>query len=207
MDDSIKQLTEYFRRFPGIGPRQARRFVYYLLNQPDSYTLKLAEQIRVLKKEITQCQDCFRFFPLRHNDNNLCPLCISPQRHREQLLVVEKDADLESVEKSGGYQGRYFVLGGLVPILEKEPSKFIRLNELKKRIQTELSRGEFQELILALSANVEADHTVDYLREMFNQELSNQKFKLTVLGRGLSSGLEIEYSDSETIKAALENRH
>ncbi len=201
--NTIANLAELFRKFPGIGPRQAKRFVYFLLTQSDSYRRELAEHIVNLKKEVTICPRCFRYFT-KVGATTHCSVCTNAGRDQTLLMLVEKDVDLESVEKSKLYSGLYFVLGGVVPILEKEPEKRIRIQELEKRIAKE--DGSIKEIIFALSVNPDGDNTHDYLVERLTPLSKEYGFKLSSLGRGLSTGSELEYSDSETIKNALRNR-
>src|SRR3989344_4872181 len=98
--DSFTKLTELFRQFPGIGPRQAKRFVYFLLSREPRFIEELSSLASALKDEIRQCKDCFRYFQKR-NGAVLCPLCQDPNRSTGALMVVAKDTDLESMEKSG----------------------------------------------------------------------------------------------------------
>jgi len=128
------------------------------------------------------------------------------------LMVVEKDSDLESVKKSRVYNGKYFILGGLVPIIEKNTKKRIRIEELKERIKKE---GEnLREIILAFSLNPQGDHTDSYVREQLNEIVEKLNpstklragIKISSLGKGLSTGTELEYSDNDTLKNALKNR-
>jgi len=204
--DPINTLTEIFRHFPGIGPRQAKRFVYYLLNQSPESLKNLTNQILSLKKNIRQCQNCFRYFNLNHRfEATLCKICQDQSRDESSLMLVERDIDLEAVEKAGTYRGHYFVLGGVIPILEKEPSKRVRLNELSKIITQKSSA--LKEVIIATSANAEGDNTAEFLQSFLKDSVIKSNFKISLLGRGLSTGSELEYADPETIKNALFNRH
>lgn len=201
--DSIEKLAEYFKEFPGIGERQAKRFVYFLMSRNSNYSENLSRLITDLKKEISQCKECFRFFNLNKINHSLvCELCNDPKRDSAILLVVEKDSDLESVRKSRLYNGMYFVLGGLVPIIEKNTPSQIRLNELKEKIKN----ASFTEIILAFSISPQGDHTDFYIRSQLKDITDQKNIKMSSLGRGLSTGTEIEYSDNETIKNALKNR-
>jgi recombination protein RecR len=119
-------------------------------------------------------------------------------------MVVEKDSDLEAIEKSGTYSGTYFVLGGTLPILEKEPEKRIRVELLTALIEEEYS--DLKEVILACAVTPESEHTAEYVREYITPIAETNFIKLTSLGRGLSTGTELEYSDAETLRYALEGR-
>ena len=117
------------------------------------------------------------------------------------LLVVPRDVDLEAVEKSGSYAGRYFVLGGVVPLLDKEPEKRIRSKELAVRIKKGLENG-LKEIILAMNANQDGEHTAEFIKEKYQ----GLPLIFSTLGRGLSTGAELEYADPETLKNALLHR-
>lgn len=205
MEDIIEKLTIYFKEFPGIGERQARRFVYFLLQKNPNFTNQLIKSISDLKESVRQCPSCFLFF--QSKENELCEVCRNPKTERETLLVVEKDIDRENIKRSGNYRGMYFILGGLVPIVNKETPYYIRINELLKTVEERAKVNNLKEIILALSINPQGEQTDIYLRQKLNSLQKKYNFKVVSLGRGLSTGTELEYSDNETIKNALLNRH
>jgi recombination protein RecR len=202
----IEKLTEVFTKFPGIGPRQAKRFVYFLLTRDKNFLENLSSNLLSLKKNIKICDFCHRFFQSENNTSRLCKICADSHRDQHLLMVVEKDADLESVESSGVYSGRYFVLGGTVPILEDDPESKVRGRELVDLIEQQIRENGLNEIILATSANPEGDSTHSYLLNILKPFI-DKGIKISTLGRGLSTGTELEYSDKDTIKSALENRH
>jgi len=200
---SIDNLAQLFMKFPGIGTRQAKRFVYFLLTQDPYFVEQLAHEIAELKKSIAQCKGCFRFYP-RTNIGDLCEICMS-DADNTTLLVLEKDTDFETVRRSGSYAGRYFILGGTIPVLERDPASKIRIRELIARIEASAHDG-LAEVILALSANPEGDFTREYVAKTLAPLAEKLGIVITTLGRGLSTGTELEYSDSDTLKHALKNR-
>ena len=202
--DPLNKLIEYFSEFPGIGPRQAKRFAYFLLTKNPSYLESLSRNITELKQSIKTCGDCFRFFTKDTADSTLCSICRDPHRDLSLLMVVSRDVDLETIEKSRSFNGRYFILGGSVPILEKSPESRIRSKELLRYI--ERNGTALKEIILALNANPEGENTADYLRSLLSPLTERKLFTISLLGRGLSTGTELEYSDSDTITNALKNR-
>ncbi len=200
---SIEHLATLFMKFPGIGTRQAKRFVYFLLAQNPQYVDELAREIENLKKTIAQCSSCFRFYP-RTNATSLCAICAGDSDHTT-LLVVEKDTDFESVKRSGSYAGKYFILGGTIPVLATDPASKIRIRELITRIEHGVPEG-LSEIILALSVNPESDFTREYIMKALEPLSQKYQLSVTTLGRGLSTGTELEYSDSDTLRYALKNR-
>jgi len=210
--NSIDKLSEIFARFPGIGPRQAKRFVYFLLSRNGDYPSELVRAIQSLKKEIIQCGECMRFFVYpdlsrassrEHSRGaKLCSTCADETRDNSMLMIVPRDIDFEAVERSGSYNGRYFILGGVVPILEKEPEKRIRINELQNLIDKKKSK--LKEIVLAMNANLDGENTAEFIKQKLIQ--GETLYTISTLGRGLSTGAELEYADPETLKNAFLHR-
>ncbi len=208
--NTIERLTEVFKEFPGIGERQAKRFVYFLMSRDGSYSDNLSSLVKELKKEVSQCKECFKFFLLDSN-NKLCEICRDPNLDSSVLMVVEKDSDLESMHKSRIYNGKYFILGGLVPIVEKNTNSRIRVNGLIEKIKrdskaTPEDGQALKEIILAFSLSPQGNHTDFYIRNQLKPIIEPLDIKISSLGKGLSTGTELEYSDNDTLKNALKNR-
>ncbi len=199
--DPIERLSALFERFPGIGPRQAQRFVSFLLRSSPATRRELVESVQLLGGAVHQCQECMRYHA---SDQKLCGICANPDRDHTHLAVVASDTDLQALERSGTYRGMYFVLGGTIS-LASEKMTGLRLKELFARINDLRSRYEgFAEIILAFPANPEGDATAVRVRE--DIALHAPELRITALGRGLSTGSELEYADPETIKSALDSR-
>ncbi len=198
MRDRIEELSSAFNRFPGIGPRQAKRFVYHLLSVPQGDRNRLADLIANLSNDVHQCRMCMRFAPV--STDTLCNYCTDNNRNDTMLMVVEKDQDLVAVERAGTYRGRYFVLGGVLTLSGKGA---IRERDLV-RVVEERSRTGLSEIVLALSATSEGEHTADRVREVLGPLRGS--ILISELGRGLATGSELEYADSATLSAALQNR-
>lgn len=191
--DPLSRLAALFEKFPGIGPRQANRFVQHLLRSP-SVRRELEGALRAMGTSVHQCPQCRRFHA---GDAPTCGLCINPNRDDSLLAVVASDADILALERSGSFRGRYFVIGGTVS-LASEKASHLALTELRSRI----TQGPIAETILAFPANPEGDATAQHVREY----LADTPVRVTTLGRGLSTGSELEYADAETLKTALDNR-
>jgi recombination protein RecR len=195
--DPIERLTSLFERFPGIGPRQAQRFVQFLLRSTPSMRRELVESVKSLGGSVHQCKECMRFFS---GENALCAICSNPERDRAFLAVIASDADLFALERSGTYLGTYFVLGGTLH-LGSEKMNGLRIKQL---LESLAKRKGLKEVILAFPANPEGDATLARVREEIASNAPG--LKITSLGRGLSTGSELEYADPETLKNALESR-
>lgn len=198
MADRVEDLSHSFERLPGIGPRQAKRFVYYLLGAPQSERSRMADLIRDLNTDVRQCTECMRFWS---GAGDLCNYCSDTSRDDSLLMVVEKDQDLAAVERTGAYRGRYFVLGGVLTLSGKG---HIRERELVQRVEKRIKDGALKEIVLALSATSEGEHTADRVREVLSPLRTH--VRLSMLGRGLSTGSELEYADAPTLSGALQNR-
>jgi len=203
--DIVDKLTEIFKEFPGIGERQAKRFVYFLMARNPSYAQNLSELVLELKKEVTQCKECFRFFITKNDKDKICDICGDKNIDSSTLMIVEKDSDLESIRKSRIYHGKYFILGGLVPVVEKTTKSRVRILELQEKIKKG-KENNLQEIILAFSISPQGDHTDQYVREQLKDTTEKLEIKISSLGKGLSTGTELEYSDNDTLKNALKNR-
>ncbi len=204
--NTIDKLTEIFARFPGIGQRQARRFVYYLLSRNSSSIKELQDLLGNLHTEISVCKSCFRHFDNTYNKSERCDICSSSSRSQESLAIVSKDTDIEPVERSGTFSGNYFVIGGTIPILEQEPEKKIRIRELEKQLEEKVKKG-LSEVILAMNWNPEGEYTAEYIEKRIKSNPNTTAIRITHLGKGLSMGTELEYADPDTLKNAFRYRH
>ncbi len=200
----IERLTELFQRFPGIGPRQAQRFVFHLLKENPEYIDSLSSLIRDVRSSVRECDRCFRFFT-KKNGETTCSICTDPTRDVSLMLIVERDADIAPIERSKTYSGLYFVLGGTIPLLDQEHAAKTRGPALKAKVEERLTEG-LKEVILAFSVNPDGENTARYVEAQLAPYTEAGKVTISVLGRGLSTGSELEYADSETIKNALKNR-
>ncbi len=196
--DHIEELARALAKLPGIGPRQGQRFVCYLLATPAGERKKLSELIASLGKDVRQCSECLRFY--NGSTAVICNYCSDKTRDDTLLMLVEKDQDLSAVERAGTYRGRYFVLGGVLTLSGKG---VIREKELISTARRRLAVG-LKEIVLALSATSEGEHTSDHIRGLLAPY--RDQVKISELGRGLATGSELEYSDAETLRAALTNR-
>jgi recombination protein RecR len=198
-------LIKHFEQFPGIGSRQARRFAFHLLTLPSSDLEDLATLIHTIHTNIVLCLSCYRFHTSR-SEHNLCRMCSNTMRDNTKLMVVERDSDIDALERGGVYDGLYFVLGGTVPLLDSQDTKKLRGTALKHTVETRL-KNNLSEIILAFSVNPDGENTTRYVEMLLKEYTTHNTIRITHLGRGLSTGSELEYADSETIKNAFRNRN
>ena len=197
----IKDFIDKFSRLPGIGPRQAARLAFWLLNGEKNIREDLKKALENLDREIKTCQSCY--FAIENNGDNKCHFCDNPSRDHKTICVIEKETDLATIEKSGGYKGLYHVLGGLFSALDTAIPKNLKIPELINRIESKKGGDKkVEEVILALSPTHEGDLTAHYLERL----LKPLKVKITRLGRGLPYGSDVEFADAKTLSGALESR-
>lgn len=189
---SIQNLIDEFAKLPSIGPRQATRFVFYLLNQPKEEIEKFAKKLFVLKK-IQYCDFCNKAV----ENQSLCEICKDKNRDRSSICIVEKDTDIESLEKTKRYNGIYYVIGS-----EDEKLQLKRLKKIVNKIKA--ANKQINEIIIATDATTEGETIALYVAKEI-KNLSTVK-KITRLGRGLSTGSELEYMDEDTLSNALLGR-
>lgn len=201
----LDKLVSIFEKFPGVGGRQAKRFAFHILTLPDADTKELARLIASIRLTVVECQSCHRFFSTS-NHETLCSICSSSNRDHSRLLVVERDSDIQAIERAGVYNGLYFVLGGTVPLLNNNDTNKLRAGALKATVETRIKESMLTEVILGFAVNPDGENTGRFVESIIGPLLSSVEGKVSHLGRGLSTGSELEYADAETIKSALNNR-
>jgi len=189
---SVENLIAEFAKFPGVGRRSAERMVFDLLAAAPERSQGLLDALGSIKAGITLCPQCGYFM-----EGGKCSAC-QADRHRDQILVVEKPLDVIALEKAGGFRGQYHVLGGhLSPLKGVTPDK-LRLAQLYDRA----ANPEVHEIILATSPSVEGDATALFI----SRQVERDGLRITRLGRGVPMGGSLEYTDAGTLRLALEGR-
>ena len=201
----LDKLIALFEKFPGVGGRQAKRFAFHVLTLPEADTKELARLISGIRLTVVECQSCHRFFSTG-NSETLCSICSASKRDHGRLLVVERDSDIQAIERAGAYDGLYFVLGGTVPLLNNNESNKLRAGALKATVETRIKESNLKEVILGFAINPDGENTARFVESIIAPLLTAADGRVSHLGRGLSTGSELEYADAETIKNALKNR-
>jgi recombination protein RecR len=200
----FEQLAHLFTKFPGIGRRQAKRFAYFVVQSSPDFINELQDRITETRKTVKLCPVSFQYFTTNDTSITTSPIVRDATRNSSLLLIVEKDQDIEAFEKSQTYHGHYFVLGNLNNLLDTEISEQFRIKSLEKLI---IAKGKnLSEIIFALPANPDADRITETLQQKIVPLQEQFAFSISQLGRGFSTGAEVEYADSETLSSALENR-
>ena len=207
MAPPIEKLIKIFSSFPSIGPRVAARFVFYLLKLSPKEFQNFIKAISIIQKEIDICRFCYNFYHKKAGQKkNICDICSNTRRDRTKILIVEKEIDLETLEKLKRYKGLYFVLGGVIKRLKDDSIKTInkRVESLIERIENpEKNFGQkIEEVILGLNPTAEGENTMNWIKT----KLNFPQIKITRLSKGLPFGGELEYADEETLIEAIKNR-
>lgn len=189
---ALEKLIHELNRLPGIGPKTAQRLAYYLLKSPEKYVQDLTAALVEVKSKVQQCRECYNY-----TDHEICYYCQDPHRSNETLCVVEEPSDVDRIESSGAYHGRYHVLHGALSPLDGISPKDIRLKELLDRVEDPV-----REVILALDADLEGDTTVLYIAK----QLQGKGVKISRIAHGIPIGSDIDFIDDRTMSKALENR-
>lgn len=197
LPEPIQKLVHTLSKLPSIGPRQATRLAFYLINQGKDAIDSLAKNL----DELTKIKLCSRCFFVHQNAGNLCSFCADTRRKHGIIAIVEKETDLLSLENTKKFNGRYFILGAIPKTGILEDWQKLRLQSLKSFIQKELN-GSAEEIILAFNPTANGG----FHASLLEKELKPLTKKITRLGRGLPTGGEIEFADDETLGSALEKR-
>jgi recombination protein RecR len=195
LPDSVKKFVEIFSQLPGIGPRQAMRLAFKLIAGGKNKIEETSQSVSDLRY-IKICSDCFF---VHTNKDGLCDICRDPNRKKDVIMILEKETDLISIERTKKFKGRYLLLGDLTKSGVLESGQKLRLNNLKSFIK-KLPHAE--EIIIATNPTTYGDLNASIIAK----ELEGVSKKITRLGRGIPTGGEIEFADEETLGQALERR-
>jgi len=192
---ALAQLIEALEQLPGVGPRTAERYAYYLLKSSADKSVELADSLNSLHSEIKYCPKTFALIDAKEE---LSPLYTDDRRDKRLVAVVADPFDIVALEKTGSFRGTYHVLGGLVSPIDNVGPEQLHIDELVKRIDED----KVKELILATNASVEGESTA----LLISQKIGDRPVKITRLARGLPVGVDLEYADQITLTRALEGR-
>jgi recombination protein RecR len=195
LPSALDDLIQAFGALPGVGPRTAERYAYFVLRGDRITASKLSAALENLHGSIGYCK---KTFALVNADEEFSRLYTDPSRDKTTIAVVAEPFDLVALEKTGGYKGTYHVLGGLISPIDGIGPEQLHIAELIKRIEED----KVTEIILATNAGVEGESTALYIQ----QQLDQMNVKISRLARGLPVGVDLEYADMITLSRALEGR-
>lgn len=189
----MTRLVASLKRLPGIGEKSATRLTFFLLSAPDQVAAEMADAILRLKRETVLCEGCYDL-----TDRTPCRLCADDTRDDSVICVVEEPADLQAIERSGQFRGRFHVLGGALSPLDGMGPGHLRIAELERRIRT----GGVREVIFATNPNAEGEATANYIAD----RIRSTGVPLSRIACGMPLGGDLEYADHITVARSLENR-
>lgn len=195
---ALENLIEALGALPGVGPRTAERYAYYLLKHDPQVSGRLSDTLEHLHSGVGYCK---KTFALVAAGQELSDLYTDPRRDKQTVAVVAEPFDVVALEKTGQYGGTYHVLGGLISPIDGVGPEQLHIAELIKRIDED----DVREIILATNASVEGETTALYIQQQINQA-GDHNVKVTRLARGLPIGVDLEYADQITLGRALEGR-
>ncbi len=208
---NLKHLANLIAQMPGMTTRQALRAAY-ALTRPDSEGHPFTDLEKLLKAgsetiaKIKICSLCFMPFEDDGKQAVVCSVCADKKRDHQTLMLVEKETDLLSLEKTDTYSGLYFVLGGLLASIDPENNQQLRIKEFKERLKRQkgIPQARIKEIIIALGQTTDGNLTANYLKGQIQN--IDKEIKISRLASGLPHGSEVEFADEETLANALKYR-
>jgi recombination protein RecR len=194
MTPAFEELQKMLRKLPGLGYRSAERVALCLAVEKRELLPQLVESLQRAGERIRGCEVCGNLC-----EEEQCALCLNPKRRRDLVCVVEQIPDLVAIDRSGAYSGLYHVLHGKLSPINGVRPEHLNLDGLAKRLE----KGDIQEIILALSNDIEGEATCHFIQE---EIIGEREIKVSRIGFGLPSGSGIVYADSVTLQSALEGR-
>ena len=202
LPNSLKNISLFLERLPGIGEKTANRLAFFLLNLPEDDLKEFANNVSDLKSKTKLCKNCFNF-----TEKEICEICEDGERNHSIICVVETVLDLLSFEQGRIYNGVYHVLHGKIDPLNRVGPDDLKIRNLESRIQN--SESKIKEIILATNPDMEGEATAVYIKNKLTEikKLGNLEIKISRLAYGLPMGANLEYADYMTLKKAIEGRN
>lgn len=197
LPQALVNAIDALSRLPGVGPRTAERYAYYLFKSSPKVTEGIAESLVALHSGVKSCPVTFALIDA---SEEVSPLYADDARDKATVMVVEEPLDIYAIEGTHAYKGTYHVLGGAISPIDGVTPEQLHIGELIKRVNND----NVKEVIIATNPSVEGESTALYLEKMLHEQ--NPELKLTRLARGLPLGVDLSYADQITLSAALENR-
>lgn len=191
--ESLKNLIESLKLFPGIGEKTAERMAFSVLDFENEMVEVFSESLLQVKDKIHKCSCCNTL-----TENDICFVCADKSRDRAVLCVVEDTKNVFYIERLGAYNGMYHVLGGLISPLDGINPEDIGIDKLLERINSD----KFNEVILAFKPSIEGETTSLYIKKI----LSDLDIVISRLASGVPIGADMEYVDSLTLERAIKDR-
>ena len=189
----LENAVAEFAKLPGIGKKTALRLVLHLLKQDVNDVQHFGETIARMRKDIKFCQRCNNV-----SDGDICSICANSMRNQRMICVVENIRDVIAIESTQQLSGTYHVLGGIISPLDGIGPDQLAIESLVTRIRKE----ETEELVFALSPNIQGDTTIYYIQK----KIAHLNCRITTIARGIAFGGELEYVDEITLGRSIVTR-
>jgi recombination protein RecR len=189
LEDAVNALSS----LPGVGKKSALRLALHLVQDQTDKSIKIAEALTKLSKDICKCKVCCNI-----SDHDICEICKSPTRHANTICIVETARDVMAIEDTNQFKGKYHVLGGVISPLEGIGPQDLSIDLLIERIKSEKT----EEVIMAISPTIEGETTIYYITKL----LKDMDVKVSIIARGVSFGGDLEYADELTLGRSIVSR-
>lgn len=197
----VQDLITSFERLPGIGGKSAQRLAFYLLRVPQKDLDLFSESVAKIKKDTKLCKSCHNI-----SESDLCQICDDSSRDKTIVCVVESFQDVIALENSGSFEGVYHVLHGSISPLNNIGPEELFIDSLMERVK----KGQISEVILATNTSLEGDATSMYIAQeidkLKNESKVGEEMVVSRIGRGLPTGVDLEYADDMTLNNAIGSR-
>ena len=197
LPQALQQVIDALGSLPGVGPRTAERYAYYLFKSSPELSKNISGSLKDLHAGVKSCPVTFA---LIDSNEEVSPLYSDDKRDKSTILVVEEPLDIYAIEQTGGFKGTYHVLGGAISPIDGITPDQLHIKELVLRVE----KDQATEVIIATNPSVEGESTALLLQKTLSEKYPG--LKITRLARGLPLGVDLSYADQITLSAALENR-
>jgi len=197
LPNALNNVIEALGHLPGVGPRTAERYAYYLFRNDKKISENISDTLSMLHDGVKSCPVTFALIDA---NQSVSPFYDDPKRDKTTVLVVEEPLDIYAIEQTKQYLGTYHVLGGAISPIDGITPEQLHIKELLDRV----TKDSVTEIIIATNPSVEGESTALLLQKMLHE--SHPELKITRLARGLPLGVDLSYADQITLSAALENR-
>lgn len=194
---ALLSVIEALGHLPGVGPRTAERYAYFLFRANPQVSDAISETLKSLHSGVKSCP---KTFALIDSSESVSSLYSDLSRDKTSVLVVEEPLDIYSIEATKAYKGTYHVLGGAVSPIDGITPDQLHIKELLTRVADD----QVTEVIIATNPSVEGESTALLLQKLLQEKFKD--LKITRLARGLPLGVDLSYADQITLSAALANR-
>ena len=197
LPNALERAINELGRLPGVGPRTAERYAYFLLRADERTAQSMARALTALHSDVKTCPVTFALIDA---DEDISPLYSDAARDKRMIAVVEEPLDIVALERTGQFKGTYHVLGGTISPIDGIGPEQLHIPELLKRIRDDVA----EEMIIATNASVEGESTALFIQRHIQEARLN--VKVSRLARGIPVGVDLEYADQITLSHALEGR-